>query len=206
MHLKYCIYRGILQFQYRFSRNFFHHFWILGFIIVLVIVKIFVFSANYPEINYPKYLISGYCTWRAFSDPLLYCLKKMRAENLRVFAINTRMKERIFSYILSGSMMCIYPIMLALLYSITIGEVTNSRFLGFSSYIGLISAIGAFTGVSVGIFIRNIADIHPVVESCITVLFWISPILWVTPENGPLLILTNYNPFGYLLEIARMIF
>lgn len=200
---KFIFRSGLLQYKYRYGRNFFYHYWYVFFIILLVLVKSFVLRTSFLSDDYTKYLGIGFVTWKACTDPMIFTMMKSNKDRINNTISVRYVKLKYLSDIVTSIFFGVSLVVATLFLWTFSFDLSVMGFLSIGLYLLVLSTLSAILGICISALLSSARDLISVVPSITTVLFWSTPVVWIASDEVLEKFYILYNPLFWIINGAR---
>jgi len=196
---------GVLEVKQRYQRSVLGPWWVsismLIFILVLGTVFSRVFSANFSE--YIPYFSAGYLLWIYISTCINESTDLFRQNSGFIKQIKLPYSLYILKFLTKNIVVFFHNFLVYLLilfyFKTPVGWVI---FLAFPCFI-LLSINLYWICLLVSLISTRFRDMVPIINSCVQVLFFVTPISWDRQLVGTQSKIIKLNPISYFIDIVR---
>lgn len=189
----------------RYRRSWLGAGWILISFTAFVIAKILVFgSISTKDLAFfSTYVASGYMIFKFLSAVVVDGANSLTAAEGWIKGENLPLSIYVYRSILRNAIVASYtlpPVILICLYSKT---YTLSLMLSVIPVLIVYFINAVWVSVFLGIVCARYRDMSHLVIMGMSLLYFLTPVLWVQPESGMLALIATYNPLTYYIDILR---
>jgi lipopolysaccharide transport system permease protein len=199
------LYLGWSDIKLRYKGSILGPFWITLSMSIFIITIGAVYSRllNQPLANYIPYLTSGLLIWNYIASILIDSNDMFH--NSKHFISHIRLPYYIYLYrvIWRNTIIFSHNFIVYLFILIYFRVPINWNSLFFIPGFFLLTFTLTFVGLLIGLIGTRFRDIPPVISSVIQIVFFISPIAWMTKILNPNSLILRLNPLTYFLDIVR---
>jgi len=196
---------GVLEVKQRYQRSVLGPWWVsismLIFIIVLGTVFSRIFSMDYAA--YMPYFSAGYLLWLYISSCLNESTDLFRQNSGFIKQINLPFSLYVFKFMTKNILVFLHNFLAFLLvlvyFRVPVGWTIFLAIPGFF----LLSVNLYWMSFLTAIISTRFRDMVPIVNSCVQILFFVTPISWDRQLLGAQSKIIKLNPMVYLIDIVR---
>ncbi len=200
---------GWQEIKQSYRRSILGQFWItLGMAVTIASIGI-VFGTIFgtPMQTYLPYLASGLITWGLMTAIVNDGTGAFIAARNMISQLPLPKVAHLIKVVWSSLIRSAHNIVLLPIVLIIVGGSFGWQILLWP--LGLVMGVTALAGLalSLSVVATRYRDLPPIVNSVMTVAFYLSPVLWVKTAPGENVVLdniSNWNPFYHLLQIMRL--
>lgn len=196
---------GVLEVKQRYQRSVLGPWWVsismLVFIVVLGTVFSRVFSVNFEE--YIPYFSAGYLLWLYISTCINESTDLFRQNSGFIKQIKLPYMLYVFKFLTKNIVVFLHNFLVYLLivcyFKIAVGWAV---FLAIPGFI-LLSINLYWICLIVALVSTRFRDMVPIINSCVQVLFFVTPISWNRQLLGSQSKIIKLNPVTYFIDVVR---
>ena len=196
---------GVLEVKQKYQRSVLGPWWVsismLVFIIVLGTVFSRVFSVNFAE--YIPYFSAGYLLWLYISSSINESVDVFRQNSGFIKQIKLPYNIYLLKFFTKNSVIFLHNFLVFLLilcyFQIPVKWATLLALPGFF----LVTLNLYWMCLAVALVSTRFRDMVPIINSCVQVVFFITPISWSRQLLGSHSKIIQLNPVAYLIDVVR---
>lgn len=197
---------GLFEVRARYKRTRLGPFWItLSTLVMLVAMgPLYAKLFNKPMGEYYIYIACGFIFWNYFTSNILDMARVLPESHNMLLSYGFPISLYIYKTAFRNIIIMLHNIVI-----VAIAVVIFSQHLGFYSLMFFVDyVLVAFTlffaGIIIALINTRFRDIEQIINSVLTVMFFLTPILWDPKVLGDLQYYLYLNPFFALIEALRM--
>ncbi len=196
---------GVLEVKQKYQRSVLGPWWVsismLIFIVVLGTVFSRIFSMDYAA--YMPYFSAGYLLWLYISSCLSESTELFWQNSGFIKQINLPFSLYVFKFMTKNILIFLHNFLAFLLVLVYFRvPVDWTVFLAIPGFF-LLSVNIYWMSLLTAIISTRFRDMVPIVNSCIQILFFVTPISWDRQLLGAQSKIIKFNPMVYLIDIVR---
>ncbi len=162
-----------------------------------------IFNLGHISVPYPIYAISGMAFWQIFSSGIIACGSSLANAGDMILRINFSKKSLVFASIGKPIVSFLIQFVLVGILFIVYGMVPQQTI--FLVPIVIIPIIFLTLGLGFIVSLLNaiVRDAGSLLSIGMTILMYLTPVLYARPEMGLLGQITKYNPMYYFITTGR---
>lgn len=151
------------------------------------------------------YLVAGYVTWQLLNMILVESCEAFT--NGHAASIQMNIPTEKFTHVLrvvSRNIIFFWHALAIFVVAAIVGRIVPSAFMPLALVgLALIAANGLWVGMLFGVLGARYRDIGPLVNAVMSVLFFVTPIVWKAEQLGSRGYLASFNPFTHFIALVR---
>lgn len=189
----------------RYRRSWLGAGWVLISFTAFVVAKILVFGTISTKnlAFFSTYVASGYMIFKFLSAVVVDGANSLTAAEGWIKGENLPLSIYVYRSILRNAIVASYtlpPVILICLYSQT---YTLSLLFSIVPVMLIYFVNAVWISVFLGIICARYRDISHLIIMGMSLLYFLTPVLWVKPDTGTLALIATYNPLTYYIDILR---
>ncbi len=207
-HFRNCLFLAATDVKLRYRRS------ILGPLWITLTTAIFIFFISYlysglMGTRFTDYLISlslGWIIWYFISDSVLQGARTFQNGAGVIKNTNIDKFTLVLKTVLANLIIFAHNLVIPFLVFVVVGfPFTLATWLVIPAF-ALIVLSALWSATLFGLLCARYRDVYPLLQACMRVLFFLTPILWsptLLPADSPRRLFVDLNPFAHYLAIWR---